>query len=142
MGIVALDFLFVRACRAHFNRASELFAPLDLQRSWPAVLQELEIEEGLDQTELARRLEVTPATMTNLLNRMEAAGMVTRSRGQRDSRISNVYLSEAGRAKLKAITQTVSQMEEMTFNGFSAAEKAQLREYLERMHKNLLKNKD
>ncbi len=135
---LSLDSLLVRVCRAHFNLASEQFAPLDLQRSWPGVLLQLEDEDGMDQTELSRRLEVTTATMTNLLNRMEAADLVKRCKGCRDSRISNVFLTDAGREKLHEIKMTLQRIEEITFAGFAEEEKASLRSSLEKIHSNLL----
>ncbi|MEA5077384.1 MAG: MarR family transcriptional regulator [Anaerolineaceae bacterium] len=133
-----LDFLLVRVCRAHINTASEVFAPLKLQRSWPGVLLQLELKDGMDQTELAQRLEVSTPTMTNLLNRMETAGLVRRCKGCQDSRISNVYLSDAGRLKLDEVKAAIQQMEETTFAGFLTEEKAQMVAFLERIHTNLI----
>jgi DNA-binding MarR family transcriptional regulator len=140
MDSFSLDFFLVLVCRAHFKLASDSFSTLKLQRSWPGVLLQLEKGDGMDQTELSKNLEVTTATMTNLLNRMENAGLVKRCKDCRDSRVSNIFLTEEGRKILSEVKITISQIEQKTFNGFSAEEKAQVREYLERMHQNMIQD--
>jgi len=132
-----LDYLFYLASRVHFNKANEIFEPLGLHRSWPAVLSELEQQDGQIQVELAKKLEVTPATLTNLLNRMEQAGLVRRVRDLADTRISKVFVTELGNSKLSQAKEIFEKMDEITFAGFSQAERAVIKGFLERIHQNL-----
>ena len=55
--------------------------------------------------DLSRALALEPATLSPLLKRLEAAGLVTRARGT-DERTLDVALTEAGRA-LRAQAETV-----------------------------------
>lgn len=133
-----LDRLFVRASRAHYNRASQVFLPLGLHRGQPPILFELEKHNGITQSELAVNMEITAATLTNLLNRLENAGLIKRVRDREDNRISNVFLTEEGFRVLKLAKEGLEEMNRITFAGFSADERSQLKEYLERIHQNLV----
>ena len=52
-------------------------------------------EEGLTQTELAERLAVRPATVTNLLQRLERKGLVRRVPDADDQRVSRVFPTDS-----------------------------------------------
>ena len=54
-------------------------------------------ESPLTLTELGRRLSLEPATLSPLLKRLEAGGMVTRQRDPRDERALAVSLTAKGR---------------------------------------------
>jgi DNA-binding MarR family transcriptional regulator len=124
--------------RAFHNLASKVFREIGLYRGQPPVLTELGKQEGITQSELAERLELTQATMTNLLNRLEASGFIHRQRNSRDSRCSNLYLSEAGKEKLAEIRKTTLHIDQVAFNGFTAEEEETLNGFLKRIHKNLV----
>lgn len=132
-----LDRLFVRASRAHYNLASQVLSPLGLHRGQPPILFELEEHNGITQSELAVNLEITPATLTNLLNRLENAGLIKRVRDREDNRISNVSLTEDGFRVLKLAKEGLEEMNRITFAGFSADERSQLKEFLKRIRQNL-----
>ena len=65
-------------------------------------LHEIAQSDGLKVGELARRLRVHQTTVSNLLNRLEAAGLVRKGRSADDQRIVHVHLSSAGRKALQA----------------------------------------
>jgi DNA-binding MarR family transcriptional regulator len=56
--------------------------------------------------ELANALALEPATLSPLVKRLEAAGLVTRRRSSADERVLEVALTESGRA-LRAQAETV-----------------------------------
>ncbi|MCU1417713.1 MAG: MarR family transcriptional regulator [Schumannella sp.] len=73
----------------------------------PQYLSMLALWERSPRTvvDLSRALALEPATLSPLLKRLEAAGLVTRSRGT-DERTLDVALTDAGR-ELRAEAQTV-----------------------------------
>jgi MarR family transcriptional regulator, organic hydroperoxide resistance regulator len=123
--------------KAHHHLASRVFEQMGLNRGQPPVLFELGFHDGNSQAELADVLEVTPATMTNMLRRMEGSGLIIRLRDASDSRISRVYLTDAGRIALDKATHLADQMDEITFAGLTTAELATLTDLLGRVHTNL-----
>lgn len=130
--------LFMQICALNRGRMHALWHSIGLYRGQPFMLRILWAEEGLTQVEVARRLHRTPATITNMLQRLEKTGFVERRSDPQDQRISRVYLTEAGYEIQSRVEQIWQENEERTFNGFTDPEIATLRDYLERIRDNLL----
>lgn len=62
-----------------------------------ACLRVLERHDGIAQRELADLLQVSPPTITTMLQRMERAGMVARHVDAADQRLTRVHLTPEGR---------------------------------------------
>jgi DNA-binding MarR family transcriptional regulator len=133
----SLDSLFAQICRLKHARIHTLLEALGLYRGQPSVLQALWEEEGLMHTELARRLQVQPATITKMLQRMEKAGFVERRPDPDDQRVSRVYPTEAGRAVRADVQQVWRQLEEEAFAGFTLEERVLLRRSFLHIRENL-----
>jgi DNA-binding MarR family transcriptional regulator len=82
-------------------------------------------------------MEVTPATITNAVKRMEKAGLVVRRRDPEDERVSRVYLTDAGRAIQSELEAIVQELDETIFAGFTDEERILMRGFLNRVHSNL-----
>lgn len=95
------DFLCfsVYAAGHAFNR---LYRPLldRLGLTYPQYLAMVVLWEGDDLTvgALGERLGLESSTLTPLLKRLEAMGLVSRARDARDERVVRIRLTEAGRA--------------------------------------------
>src|SRR6476620_10805386 len=63
-------------------------------------------KDGLSVSEIGARLYLDSGTLTPLLKRMEAAGLVSRARSERDERVVLVHLTTAGQ-RLKKRARTV-----------------------------------
>jgi MarR family transcriptional regulator, organic hydroperoxide resistance regulator len=133
-----LDFLLAQVSRLHHYRAHELLDGLGLYRGQPPVLFALWERDGLTHKELAGQLEITPATVTKMIQRMEKAGFVQRRPDASDQRISRVYLTDAGRTVRAQVRAVWDRMEVENFAGFNDEERAVLRSFLQRLRENLL----
>lgn len=100
----------------------------------PPLLMRLAETDGLIQKELAKRINVKPATLTVMINRMVKSGLVTRKPDQQDQRVSRVYLTEKGRLATQAVKEALRVLENKCFEHFSAEEKELLRRLLQQMH--------
>ena len=78
--------------------------------------------DGLSVGELALRLRVHQSTVSNLLNRLDAAGLVRKSRSPQDQRIVHVHLSAAGRRLLKGAAAPARGLLPAVLDGMSAAQ--------------------
>lgn len=76
----------------------QLLASLDLTYPQYLVMLVLWEGDGITVSELGDRLFLDSATLTPLLKRLQAAGLVLRTRGTRDERQVIVTLTDAGRA--------------------------------------------
>ncbi|HCS40890.1 MAG TPA: MarR family transcriptional regulator [Anaerolineaceae bacterium] len=132
-----LGYRLFLVSRAHHNQASRMFGEIGLFRGQPQVLFNLGDREGVTQTELAEKLELTPATLTNLLTRMEHSGLIERRTDALDSRCSRIFLTDAGRIKLAQAVEQTQKMDAAAFAGFNVEELTLLHQYLERIHQNL-----
>jgi len=63
---------------------------------------------GLRVTQLARDLSIHPSTASNLLDKLERAGLVQRTRDSADQRVVQLYLTEAGEKVLARAPQPLS----------------------------------
>jgi DNA-binding MarR family transcriptional regulator len=60
---------------------------------------------GLRVTQLARELSIHPSTASNLLDKLERAGLAERARNSADQRVVQLYLTEAGQKVLARAPQ-------------------------------------
>jgi DNA-binding MarR family transcriptional regulator len=136
-----VDFWLAQVCRMHYVRLHELLETIGLYRGQPPLLHILWEQEGLTHTELAMRLEISQATTTKMIQRMEKSGFVQRRADPQDQRVSRVYLTEAGRDIRSDVEAILAQIEAETFEGFSDEEKESLRRSFMRIYDNLSKGK-
>lgn len=132
-----LGRLLMRAMKLHRDQVHETLDGLGLYRGQAFILRVLWEEEGLQQTELAARTWVQPATMTTALQRMEQAGLIDRRPDLEDLRVSRVYLTEEGRALQGPVQEALQAMERRTFAGLDEDARRRLRSYLDQIVDNL-----
>lgn len=59
--------------------------------------------ESAMPAQVAARMQLSPSTVSGVLDRLERAGLVTRHRSERDRRVVFLALTELGRARLDAM---------------------------------------
>jgi DNA-binding MarR family transcriptional regulator len=133
-----LDFLLIRVCRVHHNLARQSLEKTGLHRGQPPILFALGKQDGMTHSELAAKMEVTPAAISNMVKRMEQAGFVVRRRDAEDERVSRVYLTDVGQAVYSQVEAIAQQVNETTFAGFTGEERNIMRDFLTRIHSSLL----
>ena len=120
---------FARVVRLYYSRMQAQLAEVGLYRGQPPIMALLHKRDGMSQKEMARALNLSPATMTVTLKRMERAGLIEREMDGRDQRILRVHLSEEGKRMCAA----------ELLDGFSAEERAQFEEYMRRVARNMVR---
>ena len=135
----SLNFIFRQLMRLHHYRAHMLLSTLGVHPGQPPVLFTLEHNDGMSQKELAEKLKLKNATITMMLKRMEKKNLLCRRTDAKDLRVSRVYLTEAGRDKIKKIKEKFTNLENECFEGFTEEEKILLRRFLTHMRDNLAK---
>jgi MarR family transcriptional regulator, transcriptional regulator for hemolysin len=97
------------------------------------VLVSLKRGEHNAQQDLARAVGIEGPTLTHHLNRMEAAGLITRARRPDNRRVHDVTLTEAGNATFQRLLTTVIAFDEQLRAGLTTRELATLSQLLERL---------
>lgn len=83
--------------------------------------------------ELAREMDIDAGAVTRMLDRLEAKGLVARTRSDTDRRVVQLALTEAGRAAAAQVPLVLAEVNNDILRGFSAQEHQQLRQFLDRM---------
>ena len=109
------------------KRAQELYAEYDLNRG---ILFALHQEDSMSQKELAKRLNVTPPSITSMIKKMEQEGYITRKADEQDQRVMRLTLAQKGRDSIAYVIKTAEKLEEKVFEGMSAEEKMLFRRLL------------
>lgn len=101
-----LCFLLYGASRAVTQLYQPLLEPLGVTYPQYLVLLVLWEEDGASVRTLCERLYLDSGTLTPLLTRLEANGLVRRERSQSDARVVDIHLTAAGK-KLKRAARSV-----------------------------------
>jgi len=131
------SFALAKVCRAHRAYVGELLSAHGLHVGQDMVLVELWRDDGLRGGEIAERLGVEPPTVTKMLRRLEACGLVERRADPQDARSLRVYLTPRGRALEEPVVRCWEQAERTVLAGMSAEDRRAFRTSLNRVRKNL-----
>lgn len=112
-----------KAMTAQFNGA---LAAHGLTATQWAVLACLWHQDGLTQTELSRRAHIDTATLTEMLRRMSARGLVRRERDPNNNRFQRVYLANADSDLRDACAASATAINQRALAGFSPQERTRL----------------
>lgn len=74
------------------------------------VVKMLEKSSPMKVSDLARRMYLHPATMVGLLDRLEAKGLVKRTRSENDRRVVHIDLTEQGHELVKNSPEVVQSL--------------------------------
>ncbi len=130
-GIVSFEI--ARTAKLHRGRAEELLGEIGLHVGQEMLLNALWTEGELTQTELAKNLEVQPATITVALRRLEKSGLVVRSRDPNDQRVSRVQPSFKSAELQDGVVACWSQLEQETVAHLTAEEQVELARLLSKV---------
>lgn len=130
-------FTLAKVCKAHRANVGGLLAEHGLHVGQEMVLMELWQEDGLRGGELALRLGVEPPTVTKMLRRLEACGLVERRADPTDARSFRVYLTGDGRGLEEPVLRCWERAEETALAGLSAGDRRIFRTLLIRVRSNL-----
>ncbi|MCG5234992.1 MarR family winged helix-turn-helix transcriptional regulator [Xanthobacter oligotrophicus] len=134
-----LGFVLVDAARLYRARIDRAFegAGLGLTAGEARTLAYVDFHPGLRQSALAEKMNVEPMTLVGFLDRLEAAGLVTRETDPRDRRAKIVTLTPEATPYLAGVLSAAATARREATCGFSEAEQALLRDLLLRLRDNL-----
>jgi DNA-binding MarR family transcriptional regulator len=134
----SVTFQLAQTARAHRTRAGVHLGRIGLHPGQEAVLKALADADGQSMSELAAVLAVQPPTVTKMIARLGAQGLVTRQVSAADGRLARVYLTDAGRERVLAVDTAWKRVEKEALAGFDEKDRKRLRKLLKAMEKNLL----
>ncbi|MEO2268904.1 MarR family winged helix-turn-helix transcriptional regulator [Pseudoalteromonas pernae] len=96
----------IRAIDLHskqLNKTSGLTGPQLL------IMHEVAQTDGITASRIAQNVNLSPATVTNILDRLESRALVSRVRSELDKRRVSLYLTEQGQALLEKAPQPLQE---------------------------------
>lgn len=114
--------------------------PKGITRSQWWVLTNLSRHDGspLTQVELARLLDVGKVTVGGLIDRLEENALVERSADPSDRRVRLIRISEKGRQLVEEMKELAFEVDGLSMEGVSEAEREALISILSKIKENLL----
>ena len=103
----------------------------------PPILKYLKEHGECSQTEIARALNVSAASMAVSIKRMQKTGLLQKKTDDSDLRYNRITLTPLGLEKEKQCLDIFSEVSQRMTEGFSEEEKLTLKNYFERMTANL-----
>ncbi|MEM1483691.1 MarR family transcriptional regulator [Oscillospiraceae bacterium PP1C4] len=126
----------------HKQCIAKLLTDLNIHFGQPPLLFTLKNMGACKQSDLAKALRVSPATIAVSLKRMEKSGFIKRISNPNDLRSNRIELTEAGINAADSAEKIIHTVIAQKFDGFTEEEYAQLMHFFHRMHQNLLDYKN
>ena len=101
----------------------------------PQLLIMLEIDRvsGVNSSQVAKVVNLSAATVTNILDRLENKGLISRVRDTKDKRKVGLYLTDNGKTLLDSAPQPLQQHFIENFSNLAQWEQSQLLSSIERL---------
>lgn len=116
-------------CAALFQRGRHLFMHERMlegmnKHSQARLLGILLKDDGLPQKEIVEIMDIRPSSVGELVGKLEQSGLAERRENEHDKRVTNVFLTEAGRAAAQKAETMRANVD--LFIGLDAEEQTQL----------------
>ncbi len=122
------------------RKVNSLISDEDITFEQYEVLKCLSGQDGMKQTDISKRINKDPATLTKMLYLLENRGYVLRGLFSKDRRVSNVYITAKGEEKVSEITKIIDELNESVTDGFSFSSIMAFKEFVYKLNKNLTEN--
>jgi DNA-binding MarR family transcriptional regulator len=108
---------------------------LDLTTVQGMVICFLYENDRLTSSELGKKTDLDSATLTGVLDRLEAGGFVERRQNPEDRRSIRIHLTEKGRTTGEKVAKLMEEANAEFLRGFNASEEVALRSLLNRIRR-------
>ena len=123
-----------RMLRSRFDR---MVAALNITRSQWTMIAVVARHPGATQRSIAEALDMSEASAGRLIDRLCAEGLLERQERYDDRRARAVYITKAAEPLLDKLAEVARSGEDSVFKGFSVEELENLKDYLDRLYRNI-----
>lgn len=121
------------AARSHKKIMDSAFSQTELYGGQHRLLMHLSGHKNSSQAELAKSMEVTPATVAIALKKLEKAGYIKKAMDKEDNRYNKITITKKGEEIILESKRLFQQVDEMFFEDFTKEEIEQLNQFLLRL---------
>lgn len=134
------QLLINQVMHLYIQRSMSLLRDLKIHPGQCGMLWGLSKNDGLSQKELAKKLRITPPSITVMIRKMETEGLIVKRQDEKDQRITRIYITEKGREIANQMDGVLEQLEKEAFANMSEQEIMLLHRLLMQMKENLSKS--
>jgi len=133
-GGMTVGQLLAQVCRMSGHRLRGHMEKIGLHRGQGFALIHLWHNDGMSQRDLSRSMHISPASVTNMLQRMERDGWIERKRDETDQRVVRVYLTAKAKATRIQAKRVFREMENDLGSVYTAKEQSALKRLLTKLY--------
>lgn len=133
----SVTFRLLQAAKAQRARSGGHLMRIGLHPGQELVLKVLADADGRTMSQLALALGVQPPTVTKMVTRLSAQGLVRRQVSETDGRLARVFLTDEGRDRVLAVDKAWKRLEKEAIAGLDDKDRKKLRKLLRQIEKNL-----
>lgn len=131
------QLLMSQVMHLYVQRSIQLLKKLNVHPGQGGMLWTLCHNDGVSQKELAKKLGITPPSITVMLRKLETEEMIFKKQDEKDQRITRIYITEKGRKAAEQMGEVLKQIESEVFANMSQEEILLLRRLFLQMKENL-----
>lgn len=132
-----IRILFTRTSAKMRKDYADALRAVDIYVGQDHLLWQLWNQDGVTQTELCERMGCEPPTLTNMVKKLEAYGLLIRKKDTFDARVTRVFLTEEGRNIRGPIDEIWEKHQDKMLKGISQEEQLLLKRLLQQIDRNL-----
>ncbi|MEI8199815.1 MAG: MarR family transcriptional regulator [Eubacteriales bacterium] len=121
------------------NQISQRTADSGLSHQQIMVIRLIAHKKSIQVSELCKEMSLTKGTVSGILNRMEAAGLIEKYKNKKDQRNTYIRFSEKGQELAKNFRTKIVDSFDQVFVNFSDAELLQSKDALTLIQQKLMK---
>lgn len=132
-----ITYRLAQAAKAHRARSGAHLSRIGLHPGQETVLKSLAELDGQTMSQLAQALSVQPPTVTKMITRLAAQGLVRRVASEQDGRLARVQLTDEGRSRIEDVDRAWKRLEKEALVGFDEKDRKRIRKLLREIERNL-----
>jgi DNA-binding MarR family transcriptional regulator len=132
----SISYLLAKIAGASRDRLDKSLSEIGLYGGQSFVLISLWESDGLNQTELSQKLNVSPPTISAMVKSLSKNNFIKILKCERDGRATRIYLTEKGVGCQNFVETKWIEAESAAFSSLTETEKLIFRQILEKLKEN------
>lgn len=132
------QLLMNQVMHLYIQRSMQLFRDLKVHPGAGGMLWALRKNNGMAQKEIAKKLGITPPSMTVMIKKLEGEGYIVKKQDEKDQRMTRIFITEKGKEIAHHMESVLKTLEQEAFANMSEEEIMLPRRLLIQMKENLL----
>jgi DNA-binding MarR family transcriptional regulator len=137
---ITISSVLYEICKQRRNLLNKQLTTIGLYAGQDMLLHYLSLgpDEGMMVLELTEKMAVQTSTISNMIRRMEARGLIHKQSDAQDKRALRISITAKGKEILKEVAMIWKKTREQTIKGLTEKEQKTLSDLLEKVRGNII----